>query len=117
MTKINDFINSKDIDIEAINKVLKTDPLPKVSISNSLKQEILKDIPKSYKKLDIATYIYIKLCKILSYDEEYLVNNQRGSVLDKHVKIDNIKNITIKNNTLSIIFLLVTCLISYTYLS
>ena len=27
------------------------------------------------------------------------------------------KNITIKNNTLSIIFLLVTCLISYTYLS
>lgn len=98
LTKINDFINSKDIDIEAINKVLKTDSLPKVSISNSLKQEILKDIPKSYKKLDIATYIYIKLCKILSYDEEYLVNNQRGSVLDKHVKIDNIKNITKENN-------------------
>lgn len=87
------------IDIQSINRFLTTsDPYYKdIQLSEELKKEIIKDLPKDFNNLEKAIYIYIKLCKTLTYDEEYFVkNNESGTI--NHQDINQITNITPKNN-------------------
>ena len=70
----------------------------KANISYELRVAIFKDMPKDNSLLNIAIYIYIKLCKMLSYDEEFYATNQKGEIAAYHENIDRISEITPDNN-------------------
>ncbi len=88
------------LDIEALNKLNKTEDenIEKISVNEQLKTAILKDMPNTLTKLQKSIYIYIKMCKLLSYDEEFYVLNQVGEIAKKHEDLKNISQINAVNN-------------------
>lgn len=90
----------KYIDFQAVNDFLVTkDPnIDKVIVNEQLKDFILSDMDPNLTTLEKALYIYIKLCKTLTYDDQFYVYNQRGEVAKKHEDLNNVINITPSNN-------------------
>lgn len=88
------------IDIQAINQLLTTTDTKykNININNELENTIISGMPKDASELEKAIYIYIKMCKLLSYDEEYYAVDQRGTATEKHKDINHISSITLKNN-------------------
>lgn len=88
------------IDVQAINMYQKTEDTiyKKVDINDELRSAILDDMPDDLSTIEKAIYIYIKMCKTLTYDEEYFAGNQRGSSAKKHADIEHISTITPDNN-------------------
>lgn len=91
---------SKIVDIQSVNKYLYVDDVfyRKIKINEQLEKEILNSIPDDFSNLEKAIYIYIKMCKLLTYDDEYFVVNQRGIATYKHKDINYINDITLTNN-------------------
>jgi len=87
------------IDIDAINKFLKTtDTKYKyIKLNKDLEQKIISNMPEDLSDLEKAMYIYIKMCKTLSYDEEYYAVNQKGDAVEKHQVLKYISEITLDN--------------------
>lgn len=87
------------IDIEALNKHLNTvDKKYKyVKLDKKLEQEIISNMPSNLNNLEKSMYIYMKMCKTLSYDDEYYAVDQKGDAVEKHQNIDYITNITLDN--------------------
>ena len=98
--RILDIKNNRYIDVEAINRynLTEDDNSLNVEISPSLRNAVLRDMPKNYNKMQQAIYIYIMMCKILTYDEEFYAVNQEGPLTLKHRQINYIKKITPENN-------------------
>ena len=92
--------NSQKIDIDALNKILKTEGTKhkEFEISSELREEILGDMPDSFSNLEKVIYIYIKMCKTLTYDEEYYAAGQKGKPAIKHKDISYVSSITPTNN-------------------
>lgn len=92
--------NNQLIDIEALNKVKKTldNTVDRIKVNEELKDAVLKNLDTSLSSLEQAIYIYIKLCKLLSYDDEFYAVNQRGYVALKHENPDSVYKITPTNN-------------------
>ena len=88
------------IDLEAINKyVVTTDVKYKeIKIDSDLEKVIMDGFPYDASELEMAIYIYIKMCKVLTYDEEYYAVNQMGVATEKHKSISYIASITPQNN-------------------
>lgn len=88
------------IDLEAINKyVVTTDVKYKeIKIDSDLENAIMDGFPYDASELEMAIYIYIKMCKVLTYDEEYYVVNQMGVAVEKHRSTSHIASITLQNN-------------------
>lgn len=74
--------------------------IKQIVINQELKDKILEDINLFKNDLEKAIYIYIKMCKILTYDDEFFAVEQDDSyeIVRGHKDILNIKNITLKNN-------------------
>ena len=102
ITRIENINNNTSIDLQSINQLVTQEglKLDKIIINQELKEEILKDINHFNNNLEKAIYIYIKMCKILTYDEAYFVvkQDERYEVVRKHQDISNIKTITLSNN-------------------
>lgn len=98
--RYNDVYSLQKIDLQAINKYLETtDKMhDKIKLSEELRTKILEGMPDNYSKLEKAIYIYIKMCKILTYDDEYYAVNQKGVATEKHKDINYVSNITPLNN-------------------
>ena len=97
--------NIKDIlkyyyDMEACNKYLETrDTLyQKIELDPEFENEVLKDMPNDLSLLEKCLYIYVKLCTLLTYDEEYFALNQEGEILEKHKDYKNVLKINKENN-------------------
>lgn len=69
-----------------------------IKLNNDLKNEIICDMPSDLSLVEKAIYIYIKMCKVLTYDEEFYVFNQETKVQLKHVDMRNLTKITLDNN-------------------
>jgi len=67
-------------------------------VSNELRNAVIDGMPEEYTTLEKAIYIYIKLCKLLTYDEEFYVFKDYKQYTEKHGKIDSIRKITPDNN-------------------
>ena len=67
-------------------------------VNVELQDLILSDISPEFNDLEKAIYIYIKMCKVLTYDEEFYAVNQKGPLSEKHKTIDNVSNISLTNN-------------------
>ena len=100
LQKLYEIETLQKIDIQAINKHLETKDsmFRKVVINPALEQEILKDMPEDVSSLEKAIYIYIKMCKLLTYDQEYYAVNQKGPATLKHQDINFVSTITPENN-------------------
>jgi len=55
-------------------------------------------MPLELSNMEKAIYIYIKMCKVLTYDDEYYAVNQEGIIASKHKDISHISNITPNDN-------------------
>ncbi len=89
------------LDIQALNTHLTIEDTlhSQITIHPELRSAILDGLPQTASNLEKATYIYIKMCKILTYDSEYYAMNfQNRVVLLKHSNIATIANITPTNN-------------------
>lgn len=88
------------IDIESINRLTKIgDELYKeLDINKELEKEILDGMNDDFSTLEKAIFIYIKMCKLLSYDEEYYAVDQKGEATNKHRKIAYASTISPENN-------------------
>lgn len=103
VNRFNDLKLYKNMDVEAINMVSCANDNTKkiiknIKIDEDLKNEILKGIPSHFELIEKAIYIYIKMCKLLTYNEEYYAYAQKGEVVKKHLDINNLINITLDNN-------------------
>lgn len=96
----NEINTLQKIDLQAINKHLKTEDTiyQTVQIDNGLENEILSGLPQDATLLEKAIYIYIKMCKLLTYDDEYYAVNQKGSATLKHKNADYVSSISLENN-------------------
>ena len=98
--RLNEIKSSKIVDVQMINEYLNIDDLiiDKIKVDKELENHILSDISPDFNDLEKALYIYIKLCKTLTYDEEFYAINQKGPLAQKHKNIDNVANISLTNN-------------------
>lgn len=88
-----------DVDLEAVNRFTETiDITPQlIKVNKDLEKEILNSIPDDLSNLEKSIYLYIKMCKLLSYDEEIYAYNQKGECLKKHQDYHYIENINLSN--------------------
>jgi len=100
INRYKDIGTLQKIDLQAINKHLTTTDTKyqNIQIDSSLKQSILAGMPENATDLEKAIYIYIKMCKTLTYDEEYYAVNQKGIATEKHKSTDYVSTITLENN-------------------
>lgn len=88
------------VDLEAINKHLETkDTLfQKIHIDKSLEDAILSGIPVDFNDLEKAIYIYIKMCRIFTYNEEYFTKYFDEDIKRKHKDLSYVDQINLFNN-------------------
>ncbi len=99
-TRFKDIKSLQKIDLQAINRHKKTSDqiFKKVKIDEDLKSAILYSMPQDISQLEKAIYIYIKMCKLLTYDDEYFAVNQKGPATEKHKDVNYVSNINLTNN-------------------
>lgn len=73
--------------------------ITQVRIDKELEEYIWNGIKDDFTLLEKCIYIYLKLCKVLTYDEEYYAAHQEGSVLNKHKDMKHLTEITLENNS------------------
>jgi hypothetical protein len=94
-------LNSMEvIDYQSLNQIneIRDEFVDDVKIDKGLKKFLLKEMPQGLSDLEKAIYLYIKLCKTLTYDPEFYAVDQKGEIARKHEDINRISNINIKNN-------------------
>lgn len=96
----NSLYSMQIIDLEAINKFVYTTDVKykEIKIDNDLENAIMDGFPYDASELEMAIYVYIKMCKVLTYDEEYYAVNQMGVASEKHRSTSHIASITPINN-------------------
>ena len=92
--------NYEKIDFQSINKIKKktNNNLNNIIINTELRKEIFKNMPSDLTILEQAIYIYIKMCKLLSYDFLYYITDQKGEIAKMHEDINNVENINLYSN-------------------
>jgi hypothetical protein len=88
------------IDFQSLNNITETDDenIEKVVVNKELEHYLIKNMPRYLSIFEKAIYIYIKLCKALSYDPEFFAVGQKGDLARKHEDITRLNQITIDNN-------------------
>ena len=94
--RITDIVNYEILDFESQNTYLSDENslTSKTNLNPELIEAVTKDIPANYSTLEKAIFIYIKMCKILSYNDEFFAAKQRGLAAEKHRMIDYIETIS-----------------------
>jgi hypothetical protein len=98
--------NYIDVDFESVNKYNKSDDVDSsgksevdsITLNPKLKEAVLTGMNNEYSVLEKAMYIYIRLCNILTYDEESFITSNSNERTGVHSDISNIINITSSYN-------------------
>ena len=69
-----------------------------VEIHPQLKKTILENIDDKYTPLEKSIYIYIKLCKLFSYDPVYYASGQNGEIALLHQNLRRIQTLKSSND-------------------
>lgn len=97
--RANDLINTLQVVIDYFNEQGKeaTKDIEKVKINKELKQAILGNLEEDLTLLEKAIYIYLKLCKYLTYDAKFYLTK---SDLEEqsHQTLEDISNINLEKN-------------------
>ena len=99
---VNSLSKNRVYDLEAKNTYLDTKETlyQNICLDEYLVNTILKDIDKYDSKLEKAIVIYINMCMIFRYDEEYFINNQDNSIVTKHSDIHYLNELSLNNNSI-----------------
>lgn len=97
----------KDIDFEVLNKYGKTNDedglgesiVHKCYLNSELESAIWSSCPEEYDNLERALYAYIRMCDILTYDQEFFSTNGHDGIALQHDDLERIMRITPKNNS------------------
>lgn len=97
--RISKLICNEVIDVEALNQITKTvdKEKDKVKVNEHFHDYIMSDM-EGLSLLEKSIYIYIKMCKSFTYDEEFYASGQTGLSTLKHKDINNIEKIDLTNN-------------------
>lgn len=99
--RVNELITSLEVVINYFKEQenVATKSLEKVKINEELKNTILKDLDESLTPLEKAIYIYLKLCKYLTYDVKFYLT---GGELEEqeHQTLDDVSNISLEKNSI-----------------
>lgn len=99
--RCKELLSYEKIDVESINGFYSSEiefeknDIKKITdfeINEELKNEVLQNIPKDFSDVQKAVYIYIKLCKLFTYDEEYFIYNQDKKLEQKHLDINRLSD-------------------------
>ena len=92
--RFNDLREQKLIDFESLS-FLENDYMHRynVELNPQLKEKIYNGMRETYSDLEKSIYIYIKMCKLFSYDPEYYVSGQRGYSSEIHSNVNRITSI------------------------
>lgn len=74
-------------------------PSEEIEVNQELKDYVLEGIRDDFTPLEKAIYIYLKMCKALTYDEEFFAACERGTVALKHKDLKHLKEISLTNNS------------------
>ena len=98
--RLKEIISMRYIDYEYLNSFLNTKDnfVAQINLNPEFHEEILKDMPQDYTKLEKAIYIYLKLCDTLTYGQAFLAENKVGEAKNIHSNITRLSEITKKNN-------------------
>ncbi len=97
--KINEII----ISLKAVINYLKakeniaTKSIDKIEISQELKNAVLGEVDEALTPLEKAIYIYLKLCKYLTYDAKFYLSDGYTEQ-QPHKSLDNLKDINLDKN-------------------
>ncbi len=94
LSPADDYAINKDFFDERTNAVL-----DKITLDKELHDTIMNRIPADCDDVEKAMRLYIEICKIVEYDEEFWVFNQSGPTAEKHYDPRYVNNITLKNNS------------------
>lgn len=99
-TRLKEINSSEKVDVQMINRYIDTNDslLEQMTVDEQLQDLVLSDMAPNFNDLEKAIYVYIKMCKILTYDEQFFAVNQKGPLSEKHKNIENISNISVSNN-------------------
>ncbi|MBO5375487.1 MAG: hypothetical protein J6A52_01390 [Bacilli bacterium] len=98
--RFDELMSFQKIDFQSVNAIPNSinPSLDQITIDSKLKDAILEGINDNDSDIEKAVYIYIKMCKLLTYDDEYYVKGQISDHTNKHSDINNISKITLENN-------------------
>lgn len=87
------------IDFESINFIKESQiyKYKDVKLDISLKQYLTENIPENLNDLEKAIYVYIKCCKLFTYDEQFYMDLQKGPSREKHKNINYLSEINLSN--------------------
>ncbi|MBR4261883.1 MAG: hypothetical protein IKQ35_00780 [Bacilli bacterium] len=98
--RIDDILSNQIIDLESVN--FQADRIDEqyeqIHVDDGLKKRILEGMDPNFTDLEKAIYIYIMMCKTLTYDEEYYAVGQKGPATEKHKQREYIEEINIDHN-------------------
>ena len=99
-SRLEEIRSSKIVDIQFFNEYNETNNplLAKINVNAELKDFILNGMDSNFTDLEKAIYIFIKMCKALTYDNEFFAVNQEGPLAEKHKTVDYIASISLLNN-------------------
>ena len=97
--RYHDLKNQKYIDFQSVDfgqeeRIIKYD----AQLNPNLRKEIYSDMNPDYNKLEKSIYVYIKLCKLFSYDPIYYASGQRGEEVEYHKDLERIQSIYDKDD-------------------
>ena len=104
--RFNELKEYKSIDFESMNKLNKSDDvdvsgkslLDQFTINKELTDKIFEDMNHTYSKLEKSIYIYIRLCDLLTYDQDFYASQSKNEKYGDHKDINNIYAITPDDN-------------------
>ena len=99
ISRFNELCSYELIDFESVNNILDSEAYlyEEAILQDELKQYLFEGMPKDLPNIEKAIYLYIKACKLLSYDEEFYLSNQKGMAALKHQDINNLSKINLSN--------------------
>ena len=112
ISRIKKIKNMEYVDYESINTYLNIDDNYKddVVLNSNLENELLSDYEEGINLLEFLMSVYIKMCRMFTYDPFYLTNKLGKSAL-KHSDISNLQTISLTNNR--IVCYEFTCIFAY----
>ena len=69
----------------------------KININPKLREYVLNGMPENYSDTEKAVYIYVKLCKVLSYDPTFYAENENEKAYESHLDPKRLESISPEN--------------------
>lgn len=87
------------IDYESVNSMIESDAYlyEGVDLNKTIRDYLYKEMPANLSTIEKAIYLYVKACKLFTYDEKFYAANQKGVEAVKHQDIKHLSEIDLNH--------------------